>query len=259
MHISSKDNSHIKRALKLAVDPKFRQQHQQSIAYGEHLVKEALQLGLVDKIFIDENKLNEYSNLIANFSAAQVMLVTSQVMHKLNILESPVAIIALVNLPPRPELSEAYQADCLVLEAVQDPGNLGTILRAAQASGVKHVLLSPNCVDIANPKVLRASQGIQFALKIYTKVDLAEFLVNYPGQVLALTPHAKSSLYEQNLTTNCALVFGNEGNGLSPQLLAMLKQQIKIPMPGNAESLNLAMAVTITVFEMVRQRFNGSN
>jgi TrmH family RNA methyltransferase len=91
-------------------------------------------------------------------------------------------------------------------------------------------------------------------LNIYQNYDIFEFIRQYSGQIYALTPHASDSIYEQDLTQNCALVLGNEGNGISSELLSSIKQHLTIPMPGRAESLNLAMAATVAIFELSRQR-----
>jgi TrmH family RNA methyltransferase len=205
-------------------------------------------------VLILEDAVTKYQDLINSLTNPQaIKLVPIEIMRKLNILDSLSEIVAVIKI--KPTLAEpSLTQDSLVLENIQDPGNLGTILRAAYASGITQIVLSPKSVDVYNPKVLRASQGIQFGLQIYTEIELGQWLDKYRGQVLAMVPQANLNLYQQDLLLTTALVLGNEGNGLSRELLAQLKTQISIPMLGGAESLNLAMAATIGLFEMSRQR-----
>lgn len=253
-HIGSKDNPLVKRIVRLANESKFRHSEEQAVIYGEHLLQEAIKYGLVEQVLILEDAVTKYQYLINLLTNPQaIKLVSIEIMRKLNILDSLSEIVAVIKIKPilaEPSLTQ----DSLVLENIQDPGNLGTILRAAYASGITQIVLSPKSVDAYNPKVLRASQGIQFGLQIYTGIELAQWLTKYRGQVLAMVPQANLNLYQQDLLLTTALVLGNEGNGLSCELLAQLKNQISIPMLGGAESLNLAMAATIGLFEMSRQR-----
>ncbi len=252
--IISKDNSLIKHVVRLANDHKFRQQEHLAVIYGQHLVEEAIFHNIVDKIFILEDDYFRYQKIL-DLDKQKIYLVNNDVINKLNVLESTVSIVATIKTRCN-ELQDSIVGDALVLENIQDPGNLGTILRAACASGIKNVIVSKNSVDIYNPKVLRSSQGIQFAINIINNIDLLEWLPTYDGVIFALTPHATSSLYEQNLTQKCAFVLGNEGSGLSRNIMELIRNQIKIPMMGNAESLNLAMAATVAMFEMSRQRLD---
>lgn len=249
--IESKDNAQLKYVVRLAKESKLRKSEQQAVIYGEHLLCEAIAKKLVSQIFVNIDKLTKYQALIDKLNI-KVMLLNSELMQKINILDSEIDIAAIINLPIATDFNP--NQDCIVLENIQDPGNLGTILRVANASGITQVVLSDGSVDVYNPKVLRASQGIQLALNIYSNQELNSLLASFNGQVLALTPHSKLSVYDYDLTQNTAFVFGNEGNGLSEQLLAQIDQQVKIPMMGNTESINLAMATTAVAFEMSRQR-----
>jgi TrmH family RNA methyltransferase len=209
---------------------------------------------LLEYILIEEHSYSRYNHLLTTINPEQIILLPQQLINKLNLSDSSIDLVAIIKIIPSPKLIVDSEQDYLLLEQIQDPGNLGTILRVAKASGLKNVLLSAQSVDLYNPKVLRASQGIQFGLNLYTNIDLFEFCTNYTGQIYALTPHANLSIYQQNLQKPTALVFGNEGSGISPQLLSHIQTHITIPMRGNAESLNLAMAVTASAFELSRQR-----
>lgn len=254
--IESKDNAQVKRVVKLLKESKFRNQEQQSVVYGEHLIIEAGRKKLLKQVWVLKESYEKYYSLLSDCQC-DIMVIPSAIMSKLNILDSIVDILGVINFVASTKFDN--NADCLVLEHIQDPGNLGTILRAASASGIKQVVLSNNSVDIYNPKVLRASQGIQFNLVIFTNADISNILTNYQGQILAFTPHTENSLYEYDLTKPSAFIFGNEGQGLSDNILEQFTQQVKIPMLGNAESINLAMAATVAVFEMSRQRIYKKN
>jgi len=141
-----------------------------------------------------------------------------------------------------------------LLEDIQDPGNVGSMLRSAAAAGVHDVLLSKSCAFAWSPKVLRAAQGAHFALNIVEGADLLAFVAHYAGQVVALVPAVSKALYDLDLAKSTAFVIGNEGAGLSAELLAAVSVHATIPMPGKSESLNAAAAAAICLFEMARQR-----
>ena len=162
-------------------------------------------------------------------------------------------MIALIDTPAHKPIP-AQMDCCVVLEDIQDPGNLGSILRSAAAAGCDAVFLSKGCADVWSPKVLRGGMGGHFALSVHERVDLLTVAAEFPGKLLAASLHAKTSLYDCKLGGKLAFAVGNEGTGLSPTLLAAVNQQVVIPMPGNMESLNVAAAASICLFEAVRQR-----
>jgi TrmH family RNA methyltransferase len=146
-----------------------------------------------------------------------------------------------------------------VLEDVQDPGNVGSMLRTAAAAGVREIVLSKTTAFAWSPKVLRAAQGAHFVLNIVEGADVVEFLRGYRGQSLALVPRladgsAAQSLYASDLKRPTAFLIGNEGAGLSLDVLQIATRRITIPMPGKVESLNAAACAAVALFEMARQR-----
>jgi TrmH family RNA methyltransferase len=143
---------------------------------------------------------------------------------------------------------------CLLLENIQDPGNLGSILRTAVAAGTRQIFLSGSSVFAWAPKVVRAGMGAHFFLSIYESVDLAAIARAFPGRIVATAPRATTSLYDLDLRGEVGWLFGNEGAGLSPEAKGMSAVQVRIPMPGQAESMNVAAAAAICLFEQVRQR-----
>jgi TrmH family RNA methyltransferase len=140
---------------------------------------------------------------------------------------------------------------------VQDPGNVGSMLRSAAAAGVARVLLSKHCAFAWSPKVLRAGQGAHFCLDIHEDVDLPAWARAYrasDAEVVATVAAGGTSLFAAPLAGRVALAIGNEGTGLSAELAAQATQRVTIPMPGGVESLNAAAAAAICLFECVRQR-----
>jgi len=142
---------------------------------------------------------------------------------------------------------------CLLVDNLQDPGNLGSILRSAAAAGLTQVLLSKHAVHAWSPRVLRAAMGAHFLLRIHEGVDLVAAARAYTGRIVATSQRAPRTLFEEDLRGDVALVLGNEGGGISDDLLAVADAVVAIPMPGRAESLNVAAAAAVCLFERVRQ------
>ena len=145
----------------------------------------------------------------------------------------------------------------VVLENVTDPGNMGTLIRTADAAGADGIFLSKGCVDIYNPKVIRATMGSIFHLPIYRNLNLMDLMEDFKNNnVKTLAAHLKgtSTPYKVDMTTACAVILGNAANGLSDEISEMASDLVKIPMPGKAESMNAGIAGGILIYEAVRQR-----
>ena len=156
---------------------------------------------------------------------------------------------------PTPNHGLGRVADfCLLLEDLQDPGNVGSILRSAAAAGVAQVFMSRHCAFAWSPKVLRAGQGGHFYLEIFEGVDLVAWAKSYHGTTVATVVAGGEPLYSADLRPPVAIAIGNEGGGLSVELRAAASRRVTIPMPGNFESLNAAAAAAVCLFECVRQR-----
>jgi TrmH family RNA methyltransferase len=146
------------------------------------------------------------------------------------------------------------QSSCVILDTVQDTGNLGTILRSAAAAGIDEVFLSEGCAQAWSPRVLRAAMGAHFVLTIQEKTDIAALVASFKGQVLATGLQQAKSLYDLDLTQATAWLFGSEGQGLSEPIMALAHQQVIIPMAQGVESLNVAAAAAVCLFEQRRQK-----
>ena len=143
--------------------------------------------------------------------------------------------------------------DTLILENIQDPGNVGTLLRSAAAAGIKQVICTKGSAALWSPRVLRAGMGAHFSLNTYENVAIEDVLERFEIPVYVTSSHQAESLYQKDLTQACVWILGNEGQGVSDFALAHA-QALSIPQPGGQESLNVAIAGSICFFEMVRQR-----
>lgn len=166
-------------------------------------------------------------------------------------LASPPALMAVASRPGPRALAGG---DALFLEDIQDPGNVGTVLRSAAGAGVRRVCLSRGCADPWSPKCLRSGMGAHFALSIEEESELPGEARRFGGRIIALVPGSRQTIYEEDLTGEVAFAVGSEGSGLTEGLKEAASEKVSIPMPGWEESLNAAAAATICLFEMVRQR-----
>lgn len=181
------------------------------------------------------------------------ILVSDALFAEIAVTDTPSGILA-VAPAFSPAAAIASDLDSVVLDGIQDPGNVGTLLRTAAAAGIRQAVLSPGCADAWAPKTLRAGQGAQFELAVYENCDLLAMLAAYRGTSIVTRLDAASSLYETPLAGPLAWVFGSEGQGVSAPVCAAASLGIFIPMPGRTESLNVAAAAAVCLFEVVRRR-----
>jgi RNA methyltransferase, TrmH family len=254
--VASRDNAAFKAMVRLATNSGERKKSGLSVLDGPHLLAAYLDSGRKpEELMVNEAGLAdaEVARLIERSAPARVTLLSDSLYATLSTVESPSGVIARVRTPEcKPVPANARLA--LLLEDIQDPGNVGTLLRSAAAAGAEHVLLSPHCAFAWSPKVLRAAMGAHFALNIVEAADLAAFAARYRGTTVALAGDGEASLYDLDLKGATALVVGNEGAGLSPALRALCAVRARIPMAGRIESLNAATAGSIALFEAQRQR-----
>jgi len=253
--ITSRDNPRLKAAAQLIASSRARRKAARCVLEGEHIVAAFCRRhGAPETLIIAETALDRpaVAALRAGVPAAQTLVVTDAAWPEFAQLPAAVGALAVV-ATPKPRFERAADF-CLLLEDVQDPGNVGSILRSAAAAGVAQVFLSPQCAFAWSPKVLRAGQGAHFHLEIYEDVDLPAWARSYRGRTIATIPTGAAALYATDLTGPVGLAIGNEGGGLSLALRQAASHAASIPMPGGFESLNAAAAAAICLFECVRQR-----
>ncbi len=254
--IQSRDNPFFKELLKLTGSARQRGKTKQTLLDGAHLLAASLDAGIAPLHILlnaQASQDNEISALLERTRDASVTQLDNKLFAELSELKTPTGILTLIDTPqPNAAISDSQFA--LLLEDIQDPGNLGSILRSAAAAGCDVVFLSPACADAWSPKVLRAAMGGHFALHIYEQQNLPDIAKQFSGKVLATSLQAAHSLYDCDMAGAVALMVGNEGAGLTNDLLVCATERISIPMPGKVESLNVAAATAICLFEAARQR-----
>lgn len=256
--ITSRDNPTFKELRALACGVRRTREEGCALLDGPHLVTAALDKGLLpDLLAVSESALAnpEVCALLARVAAVPVLCLRDALFRELSELAHPVGILARIAVLPAPTFP--ITGDCLLLDAVQDAGNVGTLLRTAAAAGVQDVLLGTGCAGVWTPRVLRAGQGAHFGLHIREQVDLQSFLRDYPGVSVAAVAHEGQPLYALTFTQSTAWLFGSEGQGVSPELIAAARQRVTIPLAPGSESLNVSAAAAICLFEMRRQRMSG--
>ncbi|MFN7086188.1 MAG: TrmH family RNA methyltransferase [Burkholderiales bacterium] len=253
--VTSADNPRFKALLKLMQSSRERRKQGLSLLDGAHLIAAYREhVGLPKAVAISKSGLGnpEIINIINELYEIPALVLSDELFHRISTVATPTGIIAVVETPRLHGLP-ADPGSCVLLEDIQDPGNLGSILRSAAAAGITDVFLSRHCVHSWSPRVLRAGMGAHFMLRIYEETDLLALIGNFRGRVVATSHRAARSLFDTDLTGKVALLFGNEGTGLSPALQAAAHVVVAIPMPGKTESLNAAAAAAVCLFERVRQ------
>ncbi len=188
----------------------------------------------------------------------KIITVSNAVFTKLSDTETPQGILAIIRKKfyKFNQLIDDNNNFILLIDGIQDPGNLGTIIRSADAGGISGIILGNNTVELYNPKVIRAAMGSIFHLPILISDldDSIKKLKELKIRILGTSPYAKQEYYNVDLVNNIAILIGNEAKGLSEIRQKDTDCMIKIPIMGKAESLNVAMATTIVIYEHVRQK-----
>jgi TrmH family RNA methyltransferase len=253
--ISSSDNPRLKEAARLIASSRERRKSGRCVLEGEHLVEVyCRRYGPPETLLAVVSAVDRPTvrALLARVPPARTLVVAESAWAELAQLPAAVGLLAVV-APPVPGIERAADF-CLLLDGVQDPGNVGSMLRSAAAAGVAQVFMSPHCAFAWSPKVLRAGQGAHFHLAIFEGIDLGAWARAYRGKVVAMVAAAGETLYQADLSGPVAVAIGNEGAGLSDELVAAARLRVTIPMPGEFESLNAASAAAIALYECVRQR-----
>lgn len=250
--IASRDNPRFKALRALADDPR---RHGRALADGIHLVRTCFERGIeVEQLLAsDSGQRNpEIAALIGAAPDCDCLILADGLFKAISGLAAPAGIAAVIKIPSEAETE--FSGDAVLLDAVQDAGNVGTILRTAAAAGVRHALLGQGCAGAWTQRVLRAGQGAHFSLAIREQVDLAQAMANSSATSVATVVRDGVCLYDLDLTGPIFWLLGNEGAGLSAPLVAAARQRATIPLAGGSESLNVAAAVAVCLFEAARQR-----
>ena len=237
--ITSLTNEFVKYLEKLKLK-KYRDIENKFIVEGEHLVEEAINSNRCEKVIVVDGY--DYNTDI------EKIVVTEEIMKKISLLDTPSKVIGLCNI-----LEDSIIGNkVLILDDIQDPGNLGTIIRSSLAFNVDTVILSNNTVDLYNPKVVRATQGMIFNINV-KRCELISFINELKNNnYIIYTTDVNDGVEVKNIkkTNKWALIMGNEGNGVSKEVANLADKKININMNKNVESLNVGVATSIILYEL---------
>ncbi len=257
--ISSKDNETIKQIRKLK-DKKYRDQNKEFIIEGIKLLKEAIQEKVKIKTIVvcDDCEKNGTldKKLLYEMAKYNCIYVTEKVFNILTDVSNPQGVLAVVE--KNNDINNINFDDdlILILDNLQDPGNLGTIIRTLDSVNLKQIIVSKGSSDVYNPKVVRSTMGAIFRVKVLESENLQETIKEikkHKFKILATDLNTNSSIYDEKYS-KCAIIIGNEANGVSKEILSLADKKIKIPMLGKTESLNASVATGIILYEYVRQK-----
>ena len=257
--ITSPHNPQLKDAARLIASAHERRKSRRCVLEGEHLIEMYVaRYGLPETLIVTEAYAAKpfAKKLAAQMDARALLCVPDALFKSIASLPPSIGMLAIIGLPSAATASGAF---CVLLEDVQDPGNVGTILRTAAAAGATHAVLSKQCASAWAPKVLRAAQGAHFLLEIVEEVDACEWARAFRADgglvVGTLAAQGKNVFTTPQLQRRpLALALGNEGAGLSKSLAQLVDVAVTIPMPGRMESLNVASAAAVVLFECVRSQ-----
>lgn len=222
---------------------KFRNEYKVFIVEGEKLAAEWLiSDSRIQMIVATEEWVGHNTALISQHSEAQLCVTTDSGLDAISGLQTPNKVLLVVEFPAEQELNLGDEW-CLALEDIQDPGNMGTIIRIADWFGIRHVVCSSGCVNVFNPKVVQSAMGGHLRVKLY-EADLNSFLRSSPLVKYAATLHGEN-IYQCERTASGILIIGNESKGISAQIAGLADKQITIPRRGGAESLNAGVSAGI--------------
>ena len=261
--ITSTANAKVKRLVGLMKKRRLRDQENVFLTEGPRMFHEAPKKR-VREVYLSEGFLKKEAGVIEELKEWRipVEILTDHVFSHVSDTQTPQGILAVVERQEA-SLDKVTGGECpliLVLDSLQDPGNLGTVLRTGEGAGVTGVVLSSDCVDIYNPKTIRSTMGSVYRMPFCRVRDLPGALKEMKQKgICAYAAHleGQNSYDQEDFTVPCAFLIGNEGNGLREEVAAAADCWIRIPMRGQVESLNAAVAAAVLMFEASRQRRGG--
>ena len=261
MVITSKDNETIKKIRKLK-EKKYRDQNGKYLIEGIKLIREAIvEQANIDTIVVCDNcvKTGEIdSKVLYEIAKYNCVYVDEKVFNNITDVQNPQGLLAVVEKKSTDKDIKYDEDVIVVLDDIQDPGNLGTILRTIDSVGLSQVIVSKKSGDVFNPKVVRSTMGAIFRVNIIESENLVNTLKEikkHKFKVVATSLQTEESIYDIDYKKK-VIIIGNEANGVSKEVLEISDQKVKIPMPGKTESLNAAVATGVILYEYVRQKID---
>ncbi len=258
MIITSASNDKVKAVKKLMKSAGERRDTGTYVVEGIRMFREIPTCDIVS-IFVAYGSAGRFDEYISDIPTDKILYVKDNVFAGMAGTNSPQGIMAVVRMK-KYKLQDICGEDekpfILIADRIQDPGNMGTILRSAEAAGVTGIIISKDTVDIYNPKVVRSTMGSIFRMKVYVSDDLCRDIdLLKKREITIYGAHLDGEeLYRHSFDSSCAFLIGNEGNGLSSEVSAKADKLIRIPMEGQVESLNAAVSTAIISYEVLRQR-----
>ena len=246
--IASKDNPTIRRCLALH-SKKYRDRYGEFLVEGTKLVEEALHLKRVRRLLVREDRAQAFAGRLAD-----TIVMPAKLFEKIADTETAQGVAAIVAKGDGPLMPQDQESCLLVLDRLQDPGNIGTIIRTAEAAGYGGVVAIKGTADVYAPKVVRAGAGAILripVLYVEDEEEAAQYLAAMGKTIVCTALDAEAAFYEVDLHRGIALVIGNEGHGVSKKMQALSDKRIMIPMQGETESLNAAVAAGILMYQKV--------
>jgi TrmH family RNA methyltransferase len=258
MRITSTDNPLVRRLRRMAESPRACREAGRSIAEGLHLVECALLARVpISTIAISEAaeaEARELAERVATAAGIRVVELARTLYDTIAPVEHGTGLLAEIAIAPR-TLPQAQPVDAVYLDGIQDPGNAGTMLRTAAAAGIRHVAAATGTAFLWAPKVLRAAMGAHFALSIYEDVAPEQLIGAFAGERIGADASGGEALYSADWGSGPSVwLFGSEGRGLSPASVAVAQRRLHIPIDTAVESLNVAAAAAVCLFEQRRRR-----
>lgn len=256
--ITSKENSTIKEIKKLK-DKKYRFEMSKFIIEGFRFVEEGLKSDfLVDKILVKESIIDKFKDKFINYIEQyedKIFVVGDSIFKSISSTDNSQGVLAVIKMDSKNVIPK--DGIYILVDRVQDPGNLGTIIRTADSAGCAGVIIIKGTVDLYNEKTLRSTMGSIFNIDIIQEDESLEFtknLIENNYNLICSSLKTDKNFYDVDLDKNSIIAVGNEGNGVSDEVMKLATTMVKIPMLGSAESLNVAIATSIMIYEGVRQR-----
>ena len=258
--IKSKDNKNIKYISKLISSAKFRREEQKFVIEGVRLCTDAVKSSaIVDTFVYSESAYSKYIDIVKEISAVanNAICVDDRIFCAISDTKTPQGVLCVVKTLDKQSYFDKIRKNGIIvaLDNIQDPSNLGTILRSADALGISGVVLSSDCCDIYSPKVCRGSMGAVFRIPFCITDDLASFVKdfnNYGTSYACVLDETAVTIDKVSFNAPVLSVIGNEGNGVSQAVIDACSKKLYIPMQNNAESLNAAVAASIIMWEMIK-------
>lgn len=258
MIITSASNNKVKDVKKIIKSASYRRENGLYVVEGIRMFREIPREDIVE-IYVSQGAYPRYKEeILSCVTEDEITFVADNVFASMSDTSSPQGVMAVVKskITDFSDIVNGHNDFVLIIEHLQDPGNLGTIIRTAEGAGVTGILLSDDCVDVYNPKVIRSTMGSVFRVPIYVSSDLLSDIrsLKEHGVVIFGAHLDGAEFYDESYVGSVGFLIGNEGNGLTPEVSATADKLIRIPMCGRVESLNAATSAAVISYEVLRQR-----